>query len=331
MALASVKEFVIKGIVNVLPKNKASNRGFNHLDQQQTDELIKHTGIENRRICNDDSENVKTYAKKGIEILLNKLNWQIADIKVMVFVTQSPELTVPSVSCQLHGELKMNIDTLCFDINSGCSGYVYGLHTVGSLLASLPNNSKAILCCGDFSSRLIEPGDTATQPIFSDAVSVTAFEKNECDDVSHFNLQTDGSGQKVIYLEKKEHSQNSYMRLNGIDVFNYSVKMVPQNITNLLIHSGVGLNDVDLFVFHQANKLINNMIARSLNLPASKTPETLSIYGNTASASIPITLASSLPKSKDRKYVLMCGFGVGFSTASALVKVQDLFIQNIEV
>jgi 3-oxoacyl-[acyl-carrier-protein] synthase-3 len=333
MAICCTNGIELKGIVNVIPKYTVSNRDISHLSDIQIEELIKHTGITNRRICIDETESVKTYAIRGVELLLNNLKWNNGDVDALIFITQSAQVPIPSLACQLHGEFNLSSDTICFDINSGCSGYVYGLHTVGSILNSLNKRvSRAIVCCGDFSSRLIKPNDPATQPIFSDAVSITAIEfdpKNR--NTAYFNLQTDGNGKNAIYLEKELKSNDFFMKLNGIDVFNYSVNMVPKNINNLFAQSQVNTEKIDLFVFHQANKLINNVLTRSLGLASDKTPETLSLYGNTASASIPVTLVNQLTKNPGPKNVLMCGFGVGFSVASVIMHIHPVFVQNIEV
>jgi 3-oxoacyl-[acyl-carrier-protein] synthase-3 len=205
---------------------------------------------------------------------------------------------------------------MCYDINLGCSGFVYGLHTLSALLNSLNKlNARAILCCGDLSSQLIQENDYTTQPIFSDAASVIAVSKN-AETFSYFNLETSGSGQKAIYKE------DNFMKLNGIDVFNYSLTMVPNNILNLLSFADKKIDLPYMFIFHQANKLINEAIRKKLVLTENKTPSTLFEYGNTSSASIPLTLCKHW-NSETPNWVLFSGFGVGFSLASALIYLNN--------
>jgi 3-oxoacyl-[acyl-carrier-protein] synthase-3 len=332
MAFAQVSGIKISGIVNILPKNTVYNSELYPKDSTHLQELIKHTGIISRRICNDQSQSVKSYAQFGINHLLEKLKWDSQSIDVLIFVTQSTHIPVPSYACQLHGELNLHPDTLCFDVNAGCSGYVYGLHTVYSILSGLSKkNARALLCCGDFSSRLIEKDDLSTQPIFSDAVSVTAIERDDDATDTFFHLQTDGSGKNAIFVDYPNEAKQPYMRLNGIDVFNYSVRLVPKHVNNLLEYAYLNTDEIDGFILHQANKLINDSICRSLKVTSEKAPETLSLYGNTASASIAITLAKNLELYPKPTKIVLCGFGVGFSIASAVVSIKDLYSSNIEL
>lgn len=322
MALSKVYGVEIKGLESIVPNNVEDNLQLPFLSQNERESLVQHTGIRYRRILKKEIEIKKIY-QKGISNLLSKLNWEIDTIDILICVTQTTKISIPSVSCQLHGDLKMSNDTLCYDINSGCSGFVYGMHTVSTLLSSIDNsNARAILCCGDISSQLIEPNDTSAKPIFSDAISVIAIEKTTSNSnvTGYYNLQTDGSGQNAIYTENNDLN-NLYMKLNGIDIFNYSIKLVPNNISNLLTYANQSIEYPDLFVFHQANKLINDSISKRLKLNFEKVPSSLFEYGNTASASIPLTLGTNWSEEKSKSgWILISGFGVGFSVASALIK-----------
>lgn len=322
MALTKHKGIAIKAIVNVLPKNKVDNLTLDLIEESVRQKLVDHTGIRYRR---KSVLKVEQLFEKGIKETLAITGWNTSDVDVLICVTQTPELSIPSVSCKLHGILNLNQQTLCYDINSGCSGYVYGLQTVASILSTInKKNPKALLCCGDVSTLLLASDDQATQPIFSDAVSVTAitYDDNNTNVTARFNLETIGSGQKAIHTEIDEH-QNKIMRLNGIDVFAYSVKFVPQNIEVLLQSSNTATEKPSFYVFHQANKIINDAIAKKLQLNESQVPQTLYQYGNTASASIPITLCTCLNQINNH-WVLLSGFGVGFSVASGLIKLSDI-------
>lgn len=320
MALTKHHGIAIKAIVNVMPKTTADNLELSLIDEEVRHKLVEHTGIRYRRIS---EQPVKNLFDCGIKETLALTGWNADDIDVLICVTQTPDLSIPSIACQLHGDLQFNQQTLCYDINSGCSGYVYGLQTIASILSSInKDRPKALLCCGDVSTHLLAKNDTSTQPIFSDVISVTAIEHNKNDDniTARFNLETFGSGQKAIYTEATTHDKK-IMRLNGIDVFAYSVKYVPQNIDTLIASADMPEELPQLYVFHQANKLINDAITKKLNLNGDMVPQTLQQYGNTASASIPITLCTRL--SNNNKWVLLSGFGVGFSVASALIKLPN--------
>lgn len=330
MVLCKIKNAEVRGIVTVLPLHSEDNSETELIPEQEREAIITHTGIRQRRILANE-EDVKSLFTKGVVQLLNGIGWTRESVDVLICVTQTPQLAIPSVSNQLHGDLELSPNTLCYDINSGCSGYVYGLHTIGALLNTIQKkNARAVFCCGDVSSQLTDKHDKATRPIFSDAISVTAIEAVENGYEAYYNLETAGKGQKAIYSEVHENGKQ-VMRLNGVDVFNYSMKIVPDNIAALLNFAGKELTFPDLFVFHQANKLINESVRKKIKVEEDKTPSTLYHYGNTASASIPLTLGLNKDKINSG-WVLLSGFGVGFSVASALLHIdKDIYFNCVEV
>lgn len=320
MAISKHCGIKIKGIVNVIPAHIEDNLQLPIIDEKERQKLVEHTGIRYRRISKLP---VKSLFSRGIKEAMELIGWTHDDVDILICVTQTTELSIPSLACQLHGDLNFNQQTICYDINAGCSGYVYGLHTIASLLSTLNSNKpRALLCCGDVSTHLLSSDDTSTQPIFSDAISVTAieFDPNDNSITARFNLETIGKGQTAIYTEMNALNRK-IMRLNGIDVFAYSVKYVPSNIEALIENAQKPDELPKTYVFHQANKLINDAIIRKLNLNTDRVPNTLNTYGNTASASIPITLCTRLNETNN--WVLLSGFGVGFSVASALIKLPD--------
>lgn len=331
MALFKTRGTKIVGLISIVPKNKEDNLTLKHINENERNQLVFHTGIRYRRKVDSNETVVKDLFQDAITRLLDKLKWEKSTIDILICVTQTSKISIPSTSCQLHGDMGFLENTLCYDINSGCSGFVYGLHTVSTLLSSIEKKySRAIICCGDVSSSLIDPADPSVQPIFSDAVSAIAIELQE--DITsvtgYFNLQTDGSGQKAICLSN-DKGGNSYMTLNGIDVFNYSVQLVPNNIRSLFTFADKTWDFPDLFVFHQANKIINDSISRNLKLAREKVPSTLYEYGNTASASIPLTLGKAWNSGiKKSGWVMISGFGVGFSVASAIIQFDPIFCED---
>lgn len=329
MALSKFTGSEIVGVVNVVPRHTEDNLELELLSVEDRKALVGHTGIRFRKVASP-TDSIDKYVEKAVSQLLEKMNWNPVEIDVFICVTQSSQMPIPSVSCRIHGNLKMGSQTLCYDINSGCSGFVYGLNTVYALLAGMGMvNGKAILCCGDLSTQLIEQTDKSVRPIFSDGVAAIAIENRSSNaaNSSFFNLETDGSGQHAIEMQSAAENEN-FMRLNGIDVFNYSVRLVPKNISDLFQFSGKSMDSTDLYVFHQANQLINESIRKKLKLPAEKVPYSLYDFGNTASASIPITLSTSWKSiSTGSGWILICGFGVGFSIGSALIQFNPLFCE----
>jgi 3-oxoacyl-[acyl-carrier-protein] synthase-3 len=309
-------------MVVVHPANTEDNSCLSGLPEAEKEQLIFHTGIKYRKIVKPKTQ-IIDYFKNGINQLLVQQNWKASEIDVLICVTQNIQTPIPSMACKLHGELNFPQNTLAFDINAGCSGFVYGLHTTMSILNGLSNkNAKAILVCGDFSSQLIHPNDNSTKPVFSDAISITGIMGGKTNKETYFNLETDGSGKNAIFVE------DQFMKLNGIDVFNYSLKLVPNHLKSLLKFAKIEDYTNKIFVFHQANKLINDAIAKQLSLNPNKVPSTLFNYGNTASASIPLSLGI-MYRSEPINDAVICGFGVGFSLASALVNLSPDFTFNI--
>lgn len=322
MAFSKVSGSQIVGIQSVIPHTREDNMELNLIPEADRETLVHHTGIRFRRIASPN-QNVQDLFQSAIEKLLHKLDWDSNTIDVLICVTQTPSMVIPSVSNRIHGNLNLNPQALCFDLIAGCSGFVYGLQTVQSILSSISKeNKRAILCCGDISSRLIDSNDKSVKPIFSDAVSAIAVENcaNSAEITGYFNLQTEGKGQHAIEM-KNEDLNNSFMRLNGIDVFNYSVNLVPKNIVQLLEFAGKEIHFPDLFVFHQANKLITESIRRKLKISVEKVPYSMYEYGNTASASIPLTLNTTWEnRISTNSWIVVSGFGVGFSMASGLIR-----------
>ncbi|MFT6166581.1 MAG: 3-oxoacyl-[acyl-carrier-protein] synthase-3 [Vicingaceae bacterium] len=310
----------MKGVISVFPENKEDNLNLSAIPKENREAIVNHTGIRYRHRVKNKQADVQTLFSEGIKELLNTLQWDKTSVDVIVVVTQTAENKIPSVACALQGDLDFDPKVMAYDINLGCSGFVYGLHSCGLALKSLgKSKARAILCCGDISSHLTEDDDLTVRPIFSDAVSVVGVEVNSDASSAYFHFETFGKGKQAIYSEVTK--SGTWMRLNGIDIFNYSVQYVPENIKKLYDHFGTSMTETDLFILHQANLIINKSIVKLLGIPKEKAPSTLYEYGNTASASIPITLA--LNTNSEHKQILLSGFGVGFSIATCLLYMQD--------
>jgi 3-oxoacyl-[acyl-carrier-protein] synthase-3 len=346
MAVFTVPCVSVKGISACVPLNKVSNYDCELLDEKERKLFVKSTGIEYRRVADSDVTAADLCEKAANQLLVD-LKWERSEINVLVFVTQTPDYITPSTAIVLQEKLQLSNNCLAFDINLGCSGYVYGLSVVASLLQNIPNG-KGLLLVGDISTACISPNDKSTVPLFSDAGSATALIQDTKSKGFNFNLQSDGKGFETIIIpeggyrnpfkvsslkikniEKGIERNGTHLILNGIDVFNFSVNEVPENIQQLLTN----YNSVtpDYFVLHQANKIINEGIADSLNIDLSKFPSSLKYYGNTSSASLPITLVTELlPQLKSKKLnLLLSGFGVGLSWGSVLLETEKLVIPEI--
>ena len=342
MSIFSIDSVNIAGVSACVPAKEVSNHDFDLISEKERNLFIKATGIENRRvaalgICTSD------LCIKSAEVLLKELGWKPDDIEILVFITQTPDYITPATSGIIQNRMGLPKSCIALDINLGCSGYVYGLSVISSLL-SHTLGKKGLLLVGDVSSACISAKDKSTTPIFSDAGSATAIE-NSGDGNMTFNLQGDGSGYKAIIIpdggyrnpvniQSLEYHEerpgitrnNTHLILEGIDIYNFSVREVPPNIEALMNHSEKNKDDIDYYVFHQANKLINEGIRKKLGLRQEQVPYSLKNYGNTSSATIPVTIVDQLRKEifDNSLSVVFSGFGVGLSWSSVLLNTKQV-------
>lgn len=343
MAFLTVENIKFRGIAACVPKNTVSNLDYDWISQNERAMLIKTTGIQERRIapeglCTSDM------CYESANSLLNELGINRNEIEILVFVSQSPDYFLPSTGIILQNRLNLPKTTMAFDIQLGCSGYVYGLSVISSLMSS-GRLKKGLLLVGDKSSFSPSPRDKSTYPIFGDAGSATLLEYNSSSTPMDFNLQSDGAGYKSIIIPdggmRNPYNEDSdkmvciepgivrnkkNLVLDGIEVFNFSLREAAPNITNLLNYNSTSVENYDYFIFHQANKLMNESIRKKLNVPPEKVPYSLKHYGNTSSASIPLTIVTQLIEKIEGKTacLVLSGFGVGLSWASAAVRVENL-------
>ena len=216
------------------------------------------------------------------------------------------------MSCIIQHKLKLKTDVLAFDINMGCSGFVYALNVAKSLI-SQKNLSNGLIVCADVYTKYIEKNNSACRPIFSDASSAVIVGACKSLSIKEFDYGTDGSGAFDLYL--KDNSNDIYM--NGSKVALFTIKRVPSSIK-----SKMKIKNIDKFIFHQASKFVLNQIYRVLKIDKSKSYENYQKYGNTVSSSIPIALkeASKRKLIKNNDNIILSGFGVGLSWSSVLIK-----------
>lgn len=343
MSIASIDGIKLSGLAASVPKNVESNRDYPFPSEKEKNLFIKTVGIENRRVA-PVGLTASDLCLACAEELIEKLDISKEDIKVLIFVSQTPDYLIPPTSTVLQDKLKLPKDCIALDINLGCSGYVYGLFVASSLMKTL-GAKKGLLLVGDVSTSCLSKEDKSTAPIFSDAGSATLLEAGEASDKIYFNLQNDGSGFEAISipdggmrnpfkdesLEVKEISEGirrnaTHLIMQGMEVFNFSLREVAPNIRAVLEGSSTDINSIDYFVLHQANRLMNESIRKKLGVDGEKIPLSLKDFGNTSSASIPITMVTEMRdklEGDDLKLVLS-GFGVGLSWGSALIETNKI-------
>lgn len=343
MAIFSIPGVKLAGIATTVPTTEVTNLEFETIPPAERKLFVRTTGINNRRVAKP-STCTSDLCEHAANALLAAIGWQHDEIAVLVFLTQTPDYITPATAAILQDKLGLPKSCMALDVNLGCSGYPYGLSVVAALLRNMPG-AKGLLLAGDVSSACVSEHDKSAAPIFSDAGSATALVYDGTAPPMHFNLQTDGKGYEAIIipqggyrtptslasLQYEEVSpgitrNQTHLVLNGINVFNFSVQEAPQNVRALLEHLQLDKDAVDYYVFHQANLVINEAIRKKLALTAEQTPKTLHRFGNTSSATIPITIASELQHIVTQKpcRLLLSGFGVGLSWGAVVVETEGL-------
>lgn len=344
MSFVSVNHISLKGLAASVPSNTYINMDYSHVPVEERELFIKTTGIKERRVA---SEGMSTsdLCYEPAKQLLEKLNWNKEDVDVIIMVTQSPDYFIPGSAVILQHKLGFKKSCLAFDINLGCSGYVYGLYVLGNLLSS-GQLKKGLLLAGDKSTVSTAFTDKSAYPLFGDAGSATALEYDLNAETMYFNLASDGAGKDAITIEhggsrhgiKKDtfdlidiepgiSREKRHLKLDGIEIFNFALREVSANVNELYSKANQNMNDTDLYIFHQANKLINESVRKKLKVTdVSKVLYSLEKYGNTSSASIPLTMVTEARNQLSTKNNNLClsGFGVGFSWGSALIKTTHL-------
>ncbi len=283
--------------------------------------------------------------------LISEMGIDATSIDAVVFVTQSPDHSQPNNGSLLHGRLGLSKSAPAFELSMGCSGWVFGLQQA-ALLCAHGGAARVLLCSGDTLSQLTNPGDRATDPLFGDAGSATIVEKTGRSAPFHFVLGADGAGSASIIVPaggarqpastatrletvdaegNRHHAEN--LRMNGAEVFNFTLREVPDAVNAVLKHAAWMPADVDALVLHQANRFIISTVGRKCGFPADKTPmDIVEKYGNQSSASIPCALIDALGgrlESGTLK-VVACGFGVGLSWGAFAGEVGPLAIAPVK-
>lgn len=303
--------------------------------------FIEATGIEERRVGELTASDLCVAAAQR---LLNDLHWNKSEVEAVVFVSQTADYFYPATACIIQDRLGLDTECYAVDIALGCSGWVYGLSNLVSLMAT-GNIKKALLMAGDAKRRYA--GDK--EPLFGHAGTVTALEYDEGCPGFRFHFGTDGSGFDAIIVpdggSRNQVTADSFRevtsdgkslsrlctRMKGMDVFAFGISTAPKSVKKLGEHFGFDYLDADYFIFHQANKKMNDTIAKKLKLDAGKVPMSIQRFGNTSSASIPLTIVTQLKGKVEnqRTRFICCGFGIGLSWGTVAFETNNIIISDL--
>lgn len=301
-----IKNIKIAGIASAVPKNTIDNIAFvEQMGKKRNMRQIKLTGIKKRHIC-AKGQSASDFATYAADKLLNHLHWSREEIKILIFVTQQPDLSRPSTAMLIQKRLGLGINCTCFDVNMGCSGFTVGLQIIASMLSVV--GGKGLLLVGD--GRYVDEDMHSTSDLlFGDGGAATAIEVENGYNMV-FNQKTDGYRVDTIMCRRNGGSQ-----MDGNAVLMFSLNEVSDNIKNFRNQYGLTEDKIDYYVFHQGQKIILQGIANECNILWEKVLNSYENYGNTSSVSIPISMCENLQILKEKKQVnlLLSGFGIGLS------------------
>ena len=339
--MKTIQGIEIAGITCCVPLKCISNK--KNINKKRI-KAVKSIGIDKRHIANEKMC-TSDLVLKAANHVIKKLKWSRDDIDILILVTQTPDYLTPATSGILQDKLKLKKNIVVYDINLGCSGYTHGLIAISSIMKSL-NLRKGLLAVGDVTSKLVNNKDNVSNLLFGDAGSVTAIEnKITSKEKIIFDYYSDGSGFKDIIvpshslagrikLEKKQLKNkkdfnknirsNINISLDGLNIFNFAINHVP-----LIIKKLCKKINVKYCFLHQANKMIQDSVEMQLLKKKITFPTSLNNFGNTSSASIPITICHNYFKQKLVGNSLFCGFGVGLSMSAVIINLQKTKIFKI--
>ena len=332
----------LAGIASAVPDQVADLAGPIHtFGAEEVGKILNSTGTHRRRLAHQTHPGmcVSDLCTVAASRLLQDLGWERESVDAIIFVSQSPDYRLPATACILQARLGLSKKCAALDVNLGCSGYVYGLWLAGCMIASR-SVRRVLLMVGD-SLLFYSPEDRATALLFGDAAAVTALEFDENAAPMWFTLGTDGRGYKHLIIpagaarippdeqtQIRRAAEDGSARsmedlyMNGGEIFAFTLREVPGMIKSILEKANWSVETTDAFVLHQANQFMLTHLAKRMKLPQDKVPLSLAEYGNTSSASIPITISHCLRSRivQEPMNLVMSGFGVGFSWGAVAMR-----------
>ncbi|MHB0896052.1 MAG: 3-oxoacyl-ACP synthase III family protein [Spirochaetales bacterium] len=327
----------IKAIEYALPDSILTNEDLAKIYADWTAEkMLVKTGIASRHVV-AENECASDLAERAAKKLFESGATSPQNIDFILLATQSPDYFLPTTACILQDKLGIPQTAGALDFNLGCSAFIYGLAIAKSLInTGIAKN--VLLITAETYTKYINPLDKSNRTIFGDGAAATLV-CNDGHSIGDFDLGTDGSGKDFLIVPAgahklvrsvvtaKEFEENGSIRsqnnlfMNGPEVFNFSIRVVPESIRKILDKHKLDLQDIDLFVFHQANKFMLDFLRKKMKIPENKFYIDMQDIGNTVSATIPIALKRAEEKGFLRKgnIVLVIGFGVGLSWGSTII------------
>ena len=330
-------EAYIKAISYYLPEKIITNDDLvKEFPEWTVDKIASKVGVVERHVVNDDETAVDLAVKAGEKLFIEH-GIDRESIDFILFCTQSPDYYLPASACVIQEKLNIPTSIGALDFNQGCSGFIYGLLLAKGIVHS-KIASNVLLITSETYSKHIHPKDKGNRTIFGDAAAATLISSEGFAKIGNFDTGTDGSGANNLIVktgglrnklqtgdltfdESGNPISSDHLYMNGGEIFNFTSHAVPLLVEKVLIKNNIKSNDVDLYVFHQANKYMINYLRKLLDIDKDKFYIFMEKVGNTVSSTIPIALHEAQKENLLHGNILIAGFGVGYSWGGTVLTI----------
>jgi 3-oxoacyl-[acyl-carrier-protein] synthase III len=313
----------ITGLGTHVPERVLTNDELSRLVDTTDEWILERTGIRERRIAADE-EALTDIARPAARAALSDAGIGPEDVDLLICATVTPDMMFPTSSALLADELGMP-KAAAYDLLAGCTGFVYAIAQAYAMLAS-GLSTRALVVGGDVLSKILDWEDRSTLVLFGDGAGAVVMEPVERGGFLGFELGADGGGGEHLWLpgsgSRRFEDPDAYVKMNGREVFKFATRVLVYSAEQILAECGKVVDDVDVYIPHQANKRIIDYAAGKLGIPLERTVVNVDRYGNTSSGSIPLALddARSEGRLSDGALILMTGMGAGLTWGSALIE-----------
>ena len=328
----------ISAISYFLPETIVSNQDLvEQFPEWSVDKIAKKIGVMNRHTV-QEGQCASDLAEQAAKQLFLEHGIDKDKVDFLLLCTQSPDYFLPTTACLLQSRLKLNNKCGALDFNLGCSGYVYGLALAKGLIESHVANNVLLLTAETY-TKYIHKQDKGNRTIFGDAASATLVSTSGFAEIGCFDLGTDGDGGKnlivktgasrnpnlledVVFDKSGNPISSDHLYMNGSEIFNFTLETVPDLVETVMEKNALQKEDINLYVFHQANKYMLDCLYDLMEIDETKTFEYMAEVGNTVSSTIPLALCEARKQDKLKGKVLIDGFGFGYSWGGCILNCE---------
>lgn len=326
----------VAGVVSCLPAVRIDNHSLGgRFGDAAVAEIIRLTGVRTRYAALPE-QTASDLCEPAARRLMDRLGWDPASVDAVILVTQTPDCRIPATACLLQARLGLATTAQAFDVNLGCSGYVYGLWLAFAMVHA--GLGRVLLLTADTFKDVVDPHDRATALLFGDAASATALEADPASPPAAFVLGTDGRGARNLIIQgggfrapvadprMREGGDPEKLFMDGGEVFAFTLKAVPDLVQRTLRLAGRSLEEIDAVLLHQASRMMVSHLGKKIGVAPERLPINLDRYGNTGSVTLPLLMSDDLaPRLLERGgRFCLAGFGVGWSWGAVCLDLAPL-------